>query len=165
MKPNILEIQHLGKPLIIDADKYKAQSKVIPALSGSAYIKEYETLAPDWKKDIWFVMLQTFDFSEFVTQTVDYSQAVQSALDVVLSESAHPAKAELEKLLFDLGKQLVQYAGDLPERPDISQTQIDATTLLGVIGRTFERLDKLSRLQRTVKIQGLDFSKLSINKQ
>lgn len=148
MKPNILEIQHLGKPLIIDADKYKAQSKAIPALSESAYIKEYETLTPDWKRDIWFVMLQTFDFSEFVTQTVDYSQTVQSALDVVLSETLHPAKAELEKLLFDLGVQLVQYAGDLPEKPDISQTKIDATTLLGVIGRIFERLDKLLRLNQ-----------------
>ena len=148
MEPNILEIQHLGKPLIIDADKYKAQSKAIPALSEADFAKEHEALLSDWKKDIWFVILQRLSFSEFVTQTVDYSQTVQSALDVVLSETLHPAKAELEKLLFDLGVQLVQYAGDLPERPDISQTKIDATTLLGVIGRTFERLDKLIRLNQ-----------------
>lgn len=148
MKPNILEIQHLGKPLVIDADKYKANAKAMQALSDSELIKECETLTPDWKKDIWFELLQAFDFSEFVTQTVDYSQTVQSALDVVLSESAHPAKAELEKLLFDLGVQLVQYAGDLPERPDTSQTKTDATTLLGVIGRIFERLDKLLRLNQ-----------------
>jgi len=146
MKPNILEIEHLGKPLLIDADKHKITAASIQALSESELIKEYETLTPDWKKDIWFVVLQKVDFSEFVTQTVDYSQTIQSALDVVLGETAHPAKAELEKLLVDLGKQLVQYAGDLPERPDISQTKIDATTLLGVIGRTFERLDKLQIL-------------------
>ncbi len=148
MKPNILEIEHLGKPLIIDADKFKANTKAMQALSESELIKECETLTAEWKKDIWFVVLQRVDFSEFVTQEVDYSQTIQRALDVVLGESAHPAKAELEKLLMDLGKQLVQYAGDLPERPDISQTKIDATTLLGVIGRTFERLDKLLRLNQ-----------------
>lgn len=162
MKPNILEIEHLGKPLIIDADKYKAYSKAIPALSETDFAKEHETLLSEWKKDIWFVILQRVNFSEFVTQTVDYSQTIQKALDVVLSETLHPAKAELEKLLMDLGKQLVQYAGDLPERPDISQTKIDATTLLGVISRTFERLDKLTRMQRVVKIEGLNFPKLPI---
>lgn len=162
MKPNILEIEHLGKPLLIDADKYKANAKAMQALSESELIKECETLTPDWKKDIWFVVLQSFDFSEFATQTVDYSQTIQRSLNVVLNATLHPAKAELEKLLFDLGKQLVQYAGDLPERPDISQTKIDATTLLGVIGRIFERLDKLSRMQQAVKIEGLNFPKLLI---
>jgi hypothetical protein len=149
MKPNILEIQHLGKPLLINADKYRANHKIIQALSESEYAGEYKALAPNWKKDIWLALLQRVDFSAFVTQNINYSQTIQSALDVVLGESEHPEKAELEKLLFDLGGQLIQYAGDLPERPGESETQIDATTLLGVIGRIFERIDKL--LNRVLK--------------
>lgn len=143
MKSNILKIQHLGKPLIIDADKYKADYKAVQALSENEYADEYKALAPDWKKDIWFALLQRIDFSTFVTQNLNYSQTIQTALNVVLRKCGYPQEAELEKLLFDLGGHLIQYAGNLPERPGESETQIDATTLLGIIGRTFERIDKL----------------------
>lgn len=145
MKPNILEIEHLGKPLLIDADKHKITVASIQALSESELIKECETLTPDWKKDIWFVVLQRVDFSEFVTKEVDYSQTVQRALDVVLSECAHPVKAELEETLFELGQELVFYENILNTKGEYyfsfgSQSDLGK---LRYIGSFFEKLNAL----------------------
>ena len=145
MKPNILEIEHLGKPLLIDADKYKANAKAIPALSETDFAKEYETLTADWKKDVWFVVLQRVDFSEFVTKEVDYSQTIQSALDVVLSETAHPAKAELEETLFELGQELVFYENILNTKGEYYFSFGCQSDLgkLRYIGSFFEKLNAL----------------------